>query len=70
MFGPGTLDLGHKRRSIYFFVKRSQLIPTMILFDAPDTLLGIEQRVSTTIAPQGPFADEQRDRAWLRRTLR
>jgi hypothetical protein len=52
MFGPGTLDLGHKRRSIYFFVKRSQLIPTMMLFDAPDTLLGIEQRVSTTIAPQ------------------
>src|SRR5207237_9088513 len=41
-----------KRRSIYFFVKRSQLIPTMMLFDAPDTLLGIEQRVSTTIAPQ------------------
>jgi hypothetical protein len=52
MFGPGTLDLGQKRRSIYFFVKRSQLIPTMMLFDAPDTLLGIEQRVTTTIAPQ------------------
>jgi hypothetical protein len=52
MFGPGTLDLGQKRRSIYFFIKRSQLIPTMMLFDAPDTLLGIEQRVSTTIAPQ------------------
>jgi hypothetical protein len=52
MFGPGTLDLGQKRRSIYFFVKRSQLIPTMLLFDAPDTLQGIEQRVTTTIAPQ------------------
>jgi mono/diheme cytochrome c family protein len=52
MFGPGTLDLGHRRRSIYFFVKRSQLIPTMVLFDAPDTLQGLEQRVTTTIAPQ------------------
>src|SRR5260370_29682001 len=51
-FGPGTLDLGMRRRSIYFFIKRSQLIPTMVLFDAPDTLQGLEQRVTTTIAPQ------------------
>ena len=34
-----------KRRSIYFIVKRSQLIPMMMLFDAPDALVGIEQRV-------------------------
>jgi hypothetical protein len=52
MFGPGTLDVSQKRRSIYFFVKRSQLVPTMVLFDAPDALLGLEQRSSTTIAPQ------------------
>jgi hypothetical protein len=52
MFGPGTLDQKHKRRSIYFFVKRSQLIPMMVLFDAPDGLQGIEQRTTTTIAPQ------------------
>jgi hypothetical protein len=52
MFGPGTLDIAQKRRSIYFFVKRSQLVPTMVLFDAPDALLGLEQRSSTTIAPQ------------------
>jgi hypothetical protein len=51
-FGPGTLDPNHKRRSIYFFVKRSQLVPSMILFDAPDTLQGLEQRSSTIIAPQ------------------
>jgi mono/diheme cytochrome c family protein len=51
-FGPGTLDPNHKRRSIYFFVKRSQLVPSMILFDAPDTLQGLEQRASTIIAPQ------------------
>jgi hypothetical protein len=52
MFGPGTLDPNHERRSIYFFVKRSQLVPMMVLFDAPDGTVGIEQRTTTTIAPQ------------------
>ncbi len=51
-FGPGTLDPNHKRRSIYFFVKRSQLVPSMVLFDGPDALQGVEQRTTTTIAPQ------------------
>ncbi len=51
-FGPGTLDANMKRRSIYFFVKRSQMMPTMVLFDGPDTLQGLEQRGTTTIAPQ------------------
>jgi cytochrome c553 len=51
-FGPGTLDPNHKRRSIYFFVKRSQLVPMMTLFDAPDSLQGQEQRATTIIAPQ------------------
>jgi len=52
MFGPGTLDPNHKRRSIYFFVKRSQLPTMMTLFDGPDTLQGMEARAVTTIAPQ------------------
>jgi mono/diheme cytochrome c family protein len=52
MFGPGTLDEGMRRRSIYFTIKRSQLIPLMMLFDAPDSLVGIGQRPSTTVAPQ------------------
>ncbi|MEI6687056.1 MAG: DUF1553 domain-containing protein, partial [Planctomycetota bacterium] len=51
-FGPGTLDLNHKRRSIYFFVKRSKLIPMMMLFDAPDSLQDLAMRPNTTIAPQ------------------
>jgi Protein of unknown function (DUF1549)/Protein of unknown function (DUF1553)/Planctomycete cytochrome C len=51
-FGPGTLDPNHRRRSIYFFVKRSQLIPMMVLFDVPDTLQGVEQRTTTTTPPQ------------------
>jgi hypothetical protein len=52
MFGPGTLDQGQRRRSIYFTIKRSQLIPLMALFDAPDSLQGLGQRASTIVAPQ------------------
>jgi hypothetical protein len=52
LYGPGTLDPNHKRRSIYFFVKRSQLVPMMVLFDAPDSLQSQEQRAATIIAPQ------------------
>ena len=52
MFGPGTLDPTTHRRSIYFFVKRSKLVPMMQVFDAPDSLSGIGDRQTTTIAPQ------------------
>jgi hypothetical protein len=55
MFGPGTLDETMKRRSIYFFVKRSKLIPTMIVFDAPNALGSMPARPTTTIAPQALF---------------
>jgi hypothetical protein len=52
MFGPGSLAPDYRRRSVYFFVKRSQLVPMMVLFDAPDGTVGIESRTNTTIAPQ------------------
>ncbi|HTK78009.1 MAG TPA: PSD1 and planctomycete cytochrome C domain-containing protein [Gemmataceae bacterium] len=52
MFGPGTLDPQQKRRSIYFFVKRSKLVPMMAIFDAPDSLQDIATRPTTTVAPQ------------------
>ena len=52
MFGAGTLDNNMVRRSIYFFVKRSQLIPILSLFDAPDTLQDLATRSRTTVAPQ------------------
>jgi hypothetical protein len=52
MFGPGTLDQNMKRRSIYFFIKRSKLIPMMMLFDWPEHLVSIGRRTNTTIAPQ------------------
>src|ERR1019366_461154 len=38
LFGPGTLDDKTKRRSIYFTVKRSKLMPMMVIFDAPEAL--------------------------------
>jgi hypothetical protein len=52
MYGAGTLDPNMRRRSVYFFIKRSQLIPMMMLFDWPEHLVSIAQRGSTTIAPQ------------------
>ena len=52
MFGPGTLDERMTRRSIYFTVKRSRLIPMMVLFDAPDALQPLAVRPATTVAPQ------------------
>jgi mono/diheme cytochrome c family protein len=52
MYGPGSLDETHRRRSIYFTVKRSKLVPMMQVFDAPEALTSIGDRPSTTIAPQ------------------
>ena len=52
MYGPGSLDEGQRRRSIYFFTKRSKLIPLMTLFDAPDSLTSLGARSSTIVAPQ------------------
>jgi hypothetical protein len=52
LYGAGTLDEAQRRRSIYFFVKRSRLIPMMTLFDAPNALQSIAMRPTTTIAPQ------------------
>lgn len=51
-YGAGTLDPNQTRRSIYFMVKRSRLIPMMMLFDAPDTIQSLATRATTTIAPQ------------------
>jgi hypothetical protein len=55
MYGPGTLDEASKRRSVYFTVKRSKLIPMLVVFDAPEALSGIGERPTTTIAPQALY---------------
>jgi hypothetical protein len=52
MYGPGTLSEENPRRSIYFTMKRSKLIPSLIVFDAPDGTVGVGDRPSTTVAPQ------------------
>ena len=52
MFGKGTLDQNSTRRSMYFTIKRSQLIPMLQLFNAPDTMQGIAAREESTVAPQ------------------
>jgi len=55
LYGPGTLDPAMIRRSIYFTVKRSQLVPAMLVFDAPDALGGMAARPTTTVAPQALY---------------
>lgn len=52
MYGPGSLSQEQDRRSIYFMIKRSQLIPMMQLFDAPEPHSSVGARPDTTIAPQ------------------
>ncbi|QDU26499.1 Planctomycete cytochrome C [Anatilimnocola aggregata] len=51
-FGAGSLEETHRRRSIYFTIKRSKLVPMMQLFDQPEPLVSVGGRPSTTIAPQ------------------
>ena len=48
MYGPGTLDEGHTRRSIYFMIKRSKLIPMLVIFDTPEPLVSVGRRPATT----------------------
>jgi cytochrome c553 len=55
LYGPGSLDPAMTRRSIYFTVKRSQLVPAMLVFDAPDALGGMAARPTTTVAPQALY---------------
>lgn len=52
MYGAGTLSEESPRRSIYFTMKRSKLIPSLVVFDAPDGTTGVGDRPSTTVAPQ------------------
>jgi len=52
MYGPGTLEDASRRRSIYFTMKRSRLIPMLVIFDAPDGTVGVGERTATTVAPQ------------------
>ena len=52
MYGPSTLEENSPRRSVYLKVKRSRLVPTMMLFDWPEHLVSIGRRSTTTTAAQ------------------
>lgn len=61
--GPATW-----RRSIYIFVKRTQPLPILQTFDAPEAVTACSQRTVSTVAPQAlallndPFVREQAER--------
>ena len=55
MFGPGFKNNDMKRRSIYFFLKRSHINPALQLFDFPEPLVSQGKRPVTTIAPQALY---------------
>jgi mono/diheme cytochrome c family protein len=52
LYGAGTRDENSRRRSIYFNIKRSQLIGSMVVFDQPEPLVSQGIRPRTTVAPQ------------------
>ena len=51
MYGPSILD-NTPRRSVYLRVKRSELIPFMTVFDAPEPTQSIGTRIGTTVPTQ------------------
>jgi hypothetical protein len=72
MYGPGTLDATSARRSIYLTVKRSQMVPMMQLFDAPEAIQSIGERSTTTVATQSlalmnaPFVRQRAEKLAVR----
>lgn len=71
MYGPSVLD-NTARRSVYLRVKRSELIPLMTMFDAPEPTQSIGERVATTVPTQAlammnsPFVRQQAERLLAR----
>jgi hypothetical protein len=65
MYGAGSLDDDHPRRGIYFTIKRSRLISMMQILDAPEPLVSVGERPSTTVAPQALwFMNNPQIRSW------
>ena len=67
MYGPSILD-NTPRRSVYLRVKRSELIPMMAMFDAPEPTQSVGERISTTVPTQSlammnsPFVRQQAEK--------
>jgi hypothetical protein len=51
LYGPSVLD-NTPRRSVYLRVKRSELLPIMTVFDAPEPTQSIGERSITTVPTQ------------------
>jgi len=52
MFGPPEADYESARRSVYLRVKRSELVPFMTMFDAPEPTQSVGDRGGTTVPTQ------------------
>lgn len=67
MYGPGITD-DVPRRSVYLRVKRSEMIPLMTMFDAPEPTQSVGERSNTTVPTQSltimnsPFVRGQSER--------
>lgn len=70
-FGPSVLD-NTTRRSVYLRVKRSELLPVMTIFDAPEPTQSIGERSVTTVPTQAlammnsPFVRQQAEKLFAR----
>ena len=51
-FGPSETRMESPRRSVYLRVRRSELIPFLTLFDAPEPLQSVGERGLTTVPTQ------------------
>ena len=71
MFGPSLLE-DSLRRSVYLRVKRSELLPVMTMFDAPEPTQSIGERSVTTVPTQAlalmnaPFVRQQSEKLFAR----
>ena len=52
MFGPSEANYESGRRSVYLRVKRSELIPFLTMFDAPEPAQSVGDRGTTTVPTQ------------------
>lgn len=52
LFGPSETNYESPRRSVYLRVKRSELIPFLTLFDAPEPAASVGERGATTLPTQ------------------
>ncbi len=51
-YGPSEANVNSPRRSVYLRVRRSELIPFLTLFDAPEALQSVGERGATTLPTQ------------------